>query len=217
VILVAHRTPTTRAGCERLAAAGATVFEADVQLDDHGAVIVSHYLPLGANGRVERDNLRLRWHAGRARDPRLADIVDLVPADRRVLLDLKERHAARRTRLVAALADELPDRSRFVVCGHPEADVAALRAAGFATWRSVGNRRHVAATLAAGRLPDAAVTIRHSLLDRGLLDRLRGVVPQVVVWTVNGLGRARELQSLGVDGVTTDSPSVLAELSILPH
>ena len=217
MILVAHRTPATRSGCEQVAAAGASVFEADVQVDDHGAVVVTHYLPFGVGGRFERDNWRIRWHTGRVRDPRLFDVIDIVPADCLVLLDLKERHAARRARLVAALADALPDRSRFRVCGHPEEDVAALRAAGFRTWRSVGNRRHLAAVLTEHRLADDAVSIRHSLLTADVLARLRERVPHVVAWTVNSDVRAGQLRALGVDGVTTDSVTVLRMLSAIPN
>ena len=217
MILVAHRTPATRAGCEQVAAAGATVFEADVQLDEAGAVVVTHYLPFGAGGRFERDNWRVRWHTGRARDPRLVDVTAIVPADRLVLLDLKERRPDRRARLVAALLEALPDRSRFRVCGHPPEDVAALRAGGFRTWRSVGNSRHLAAVLAEDRLPDEAVTIRHSLVSPRVLGQLRERVPQVIVWTVNGAARARQVRELGVDGVTTDRREILRLLSHDPY
>jgi glycerophosphoryl diester phosphodiesterase len=217
VILVAHRTPATRAGCAQLAAAGASVFEADVQVDDDDAVVVTHYLPFGLGGRFERDNWRVRWHTGRARDPRLAQVMDIVPADCLVLLDLKERRPDRRARLIAALTDALPDRSRFRVCGHPEDDVAALRAAGFRTWRSVGNRRHLAAVLSEDRLLDDAVSVRHSLLTAQVLGRLHERVRHVVAWTVNSEGRARQLHALGVDGVTTDSEVVLRSLSAIPN
>jgi glycerophosphoryl diester phosphodiesterase len=213
VILVAHRTPATRAGCEQVAAAGASVFEADVQVDDAGAVVVTHYLPFGVGGRFERDNWRVRWHTGRAGDPRLAEVTAIVPADRLVLLDLKERRPERRARLVAALIDSLPDRSRFRVCGHPETDMAALRVAGFRTWRSVGSSRHLAAVLAEDQLPDDAVSIRHSLLTARVLDRLHERVPKVVAWTVNSVGRATQLRALGVDGVTTDNIGVLQSVS----
>jgi glycerophosphoryl diester phosphodiesterase len=217
VILVAHRTPATPAGCARLAAAGATVFEADVQVDDADTVVVTHYLPFGPGARFERDNWRLRRRTGRARDPRLADLIEIVPADCLVLLDLKERRADRRARLIAALTDTLPDRSRFRVCGHPEADVAALRDAGFRTWRSVGNRGHLSAVLADRGLADDAVTVRHWLLTERVLGALHERVPAVVAWTVNSVRRADQLRALGVDGVTTDSTAVLTALSAIPN
>lgn len=217
VILVAHRTPASRTGCEQVAAAGASVFEADVQVDDDGAIVVTHYLPFGVGARFERDNWRVRWHTGRAHDPRLTEVTDIVPTGCLVLLDLKERRPERRATLVAALTETLPDRSRFLVCGHPEDDVAALRTAGFRTWRSVGNRRHLAAALTEDRLPDDAVSIRHSLLTADVLARLHERVPHVVAWTVNSARRARQLRALGVDGVTTDSVIVLQTLSAIPN
>jgi glycerophosphoryl diester phosphodiesterase len=211
VLLVAHRTPATRAACAQVAAAGARVFETDLQVGRQGEVVVSHYLPFG--GVLQRDNWRIRWHAGAARDPRLVDVVQLVPDDCLVLLDLKEKAAARRARLIAALIDALPDRARFRVCGgHPE-DLDALRAAGFRTWRTARNARELAAVLAGRGLPDDAVSIRHSLLTPVVLDRLHECAPTVVAWTVNGVPRARQLRAIGVDGVTTDSTAVLRELA----
>lgn len=213
MILVAHRTPPTRAACAQLAAAGASVFEADVQVDGSGSVVVSHYVAFGAGGRVQRDNWRLRWHTAGERDLRLGELADLVPDGCRVLLDLKERTAVRRARLVSALVETLPDRSRFVVCGHPAKDVATLRDAGFRTWRSVGNPRHLAAVLSSDPVPDDAVTVRHTLLNRAVLDRLHERTPTVVAWTVNSARRAHHLHRLGVAGVTTDSVAVMRALS----
>lgn len=214
MILVAHRTPASGPACERLAADGATVFEADVQVDNADRIVISHYHPLGRFTRVQRDNWRLRWHTAAARDALLADVDAAVPAGCRVLLDLKEKLPERRARLVAVVEDELSDRNRFLVCGPREAELAPLRAAGFATWRTAGSRRELADVLATDGLPDAAVTVRHTLLDRATLDRLRARVPSVMAWTVNDPRRARALRALGVDGITTDRAAVLRTLMI---
>jgi glycerophosphoryl diester phosphodiesterase len=211
VLLVAHRTPATRAACEQVAAAGAQVFEADVQVDAQGRIVVSHYLPFGRY--LHRDNWRVRWHTRRIRDPQLADISAIVPDDCLILLDLKESAPAGRARLVAALMAALPDRDRFRVCGHRAADLAELRAAGFGTWRTARDARELSALLADGALPDQAVSIRHSLLSPGLVDDLHQRVPTVVAWTVNGLARARRLQAMGVDGLTTDRSPILSAMS----
>lgn len=214
MLLVVHRTPSTRAGCEELAAAGARVFEADVQVDDEHGILVSHYLPFGRF--LHRDNWRIRRHAPAVRDPRLGDVVALVPENCLVLLDLKEQTTERRARLVAALSTALPDRSRYRVCGHHAADLDDLRGAGFRTWRTVRTSRELAALLGAGRLPDDAVSIRHTLLSAAVVDRLHECAPQVVAWTVNDLRRARELQAMGVDGVTTDSNAIVSSLAAFP-
>lgn len=211
MILVAHRTPETREGCEQLAAAGAQVFEADVQVNDRNRIVVSHYLPFG--WVLHRDNWRIRWHTSAVRDPLLADVVARVPEQCPILLDLKEKAPARRARLIAALIESLPERSRFRVCGHVGEDLDAARRAGFRTWRTARNARELAALLTAGRLPDDAVSIRHRLLTAPVLDRLHERTHSVVAWTVNDVARARQLCALGVDGVTTDRHAVLTELA----
>jgi hypothetical protein len=215
MLLVAHRTPPTRVGCEELAAAGARVFEADVQIDDQDGIVVSHYLPFGRY--LHRDNWRIRRHAPAVRDPRIGDVVALVPDGCLILLDLKEQTTDRRARLVAALSSALPDRSRYRVCGHHTADLDALRTAGFRTWRTARNRRELVALLAAGPLPDDAVSARHTLLSAPVVERLHACAPQVVAWTVNDRRRARQLQAMGVDGVTTDSSEILRALSKLSN
>src|SRR3954463_78678 len=126
MLLVAHRTPRSRAACDGLAAAGASVFEADVQVDDSDRIVVSHYLPMGGWG-VQRDNWRLRWHTAAAHDPTLDEIVALVPPGCRVSLDMKEKTDERRRRLIDALIAGRPDRNRFVVCGGRERDLERLR------------------------------------------------------------------------------------------
>jgi glycerophosphoryl diester phosphodiesterase len=208
MLLVAHRTPPSREGCERLAAEGAQVFEIDVQVDALDRLVVSHFQPFGG-GLLQRDNWRFRWHTGATRDPRVSDMADAVPNDCLLLLDLKEKTADRRARLVTAIAESLPDRARFRICSPRPDDLAELRSAGFRTWRTVGERRELSAVLDGDELADDAVTIRHSLLTEALIARLHQLVPQVIAWTVNDAERARQLRQLGVDGLTTDRPSVL--------
>ena len=213
VLLVAHRTPSSRAACERLAAAGADVFEADIQIDRHERLVVSHYLPLG--GRLlERDNWRIRWHTAARRDPELAHLTTgVVPERSLVLLDLKETSIEARTRLVSTIAGTLIERDRFRVCSPYADDLRVLRDKGFRTWRTVRDREEMAGVRADGELEDDAVTIRHSLLTPDLLSRLHDQVPNVVAWTINDVDRARRMRDLGVDGVTTDRAAVMRALS----
>lgn len=211
MLLVAHRTPSTRAACERLAAAGAQVFEADVQIDENDRLVVSHFFPLGR--LLQRDNWRIRWHTGAARDPRVADVDALVPRGAAILLDLKETDRQRRARLISAIIASLPERERFRACTADPEDLGELRDAGFRTWRTVGSRRQLAGVLSAGALSDDAVTIRHSLLSADVVHELRKLTPAVVAWTVNDPARARRLRDLGVDGVTTDRIAVLHALN----
>jgi glycerophosphoryl diester phosphodiesterase len=212
MLLVAHRTPRSRAACDVLAAAGASIFEADIQVDDSDRIVVSHYLPMGGWG-LQRDNWRVRWHTSAAADPTLDDVVALVPPGCRVSLDMKEKTDQRRRRLIDALIAGLPDRSRFVVCGGREPDLERLRGAGFRTWRSAGRPAQLRELLAQGPLHDDAVSVRHSLLSQDVVARLHEQVPTVVAWTVNDPRRARRIRQFGVDGVTTDRVAVLRILA----
>jgi hypothetical protein len=212
VLLVAHRTPAEPDRCARLATAGAQVFEIDVQLVG-GRLAVSHYLPLGPAGRVQRDNWRVRWHTASVRDHGVLEVAAAVPPQCTVLLDIKEKLPHRRRDLLAAMAETLPDRDRYRVCGPWPEDLELAREAGFRTWRTVGRPPDLRRVLAGGELPDEAVSIRHSLISDEILEGLRARVPVVVAWTVNDLARARRLRDLGVDGVTTDRVAVLRELA----
>jgi hypothetical protein len=213
MLLVAHRTPASRTACERLAGLGAAVFEADVQIDDRDRVVVSHFLDFGRGGLLQRDNWKVRWHTAAARDPRIADVAGVVPDDCLILLDLKEKVPERRARLLDALEESLPDRTRFRACGGRTGDLDRLRGRGFRTWRTLGDQSSLHRVLGGDQLPDDAVSVRHSLLSPDVVGKLHDVVPTIVAWTVNDVSRARELRDIGVDGVTTDRVAVMRALS----
>lgn len=215
-LLVAHRLPDSSAQCAALAAAGAGGFELDVQLRGD-TVVVSHYLPfLQIPGWLEHDGTRFRWGGRQLRDPELAQAMDRVPDEALVVLDPKEMRPGRRRRLAAALVaalDQMPaQRSRCVVSTHDPAELGTYRAAGIATWRTLGAARDVAAVLGGEPLADAGVAVRHTLLARDVVRRLRNATSTIAAWTVNDVGRARELAELGVDVITTDQAEVLSAL-----
>jgi glycerophosphoryl diester phosphodiesterase len=214
MLLVAHRTPHTAAGCAELAAAGAGAFELDVQVIG-GRLVVSHFVTLaGLPDWVEHDNWRFRVRGRGPRDVDFADMVALVPPECLVLLDPKLPRGADRVRLADALAAAIPDRGRFRVSTADPDDLARYRAAGFRTWRTIGDRGHLREVLAGGALPDEAVSVRHWLLaDGAVVARLHERARSVIAWTVNDPARARRLAGWGVDGVTTDSRAVLTGLN----
>ncbi|MFL6137069.1 MAG: glycerophosphodiester phosphodiesterase [Frankiaceae bacterium] len=211
MLAVAHRTPLTAAGCAALAAAGAGAYEVDVQLSARG-VVVSHYFPLPVLRRVEHDNWRLRRARALGQDALLADVLALVPPDRDILLDLKETAPERRLALRERLAEQVPDKRRFVVSSERADDLAAMRRHGFRTWRTARGRPGLARLLA-GPLDADGVSVRHGLLDGRTVAALRERTPCVVAWTVNGVGRARQLLALGATGITTDSAAVLSAVA----
>jgi glycerophosphoryl diester phosphodiesterase len=192
---------------------GARLFELDVQLS-RGRLVVSHFLPvLGRRGWLENDKWSFRWSSRASCDPVVHDVVGLVPAECEILLDLKEREPARRFDLNQKISAELADRTRYRVSGGNSEDLDELRDAGFRTWRSIGRRSDLDRVLDAGPRLDEAVSVRHTLLDGRSIELLHAVVPMVVAWTVNDVARGRELQALGVDGVTSDSASVIIALA----
>lgn len=207
---VAHRTPPTAAACARLAEAGATVFELDVQLRA-GRLVVSHYLPARGIGRwLEHDNGRpRRVRAGRV-DPLLLDRAGHIPPGCAVLIDPKDRDPANQLALAERLVAELPPGQPHLVSTADPAVLDRLRADGIRTWRTVGNRAQLYQVLAGGPLQDEAVTVRHWLLDAPTVAALRELVPCVVAWTVNGVIRAQRLREWGVQGITSDRVRVLS-------
>lgn len=209
---VAHRAPASAAACTALHAAGASVFELDVQLSERG-VVVSHFRPLPRPlHSVERDNWRVRRGQGLVQDPLLHDALTLLPADVRVLLDLKERTRARSHELCRRLAAELEPSPRWIVSTDVVTDLETMRAAGFGVWRTARDPGSLRRLLAEPADHDG-VSVRHLLLDRGTVEQLRQRGPAVVAWTVNSSRRARYLLDIGVSGITTDSSRVVAAVA----
>ncbi|MGQ0623258.1 MAG: glycerophosphodiester phosphodiesterase [Sporichthyaceae bacterium] len=210
MLAIAHRCPTTVAGVAVAAAAGAQVYEVDVQSID-GVLVSSHFLPLLRGfPRLRRDRARLTC---RARDVRESDLglrLASLPADAQILLDLKADTGAPALALVELLARADLDVARCHVSTKGWHTLPRLAELGFRTWRTVGDAGALARVLRCEPVADYAVTVRHNLLDEGVLRELRSLAPRVMTWTVNDLRRARELAAWGVDGITTDSPSVLA-------
>ena len=55
-----------------------------------------------------------------------------------------------------------------------------------------------------------ALTLRHTLVTRRVVDRAHALGAAVFVWTVNDPALVRRLDALGVDGVITDDPRIVA-------
>lgn len=206
---VAHRTPASAAACAVLADAGASAFELDVQYY-RGTVVVSHFLPvLGVRGWLENDGRRMRWARHPSPDPELPAVLDLVPPQCAVLLDLKEERPPRRAALLEQLS-RLPDRDRFRVSTPIEEDLEVVRDAGFRTWRTIRSVRALRRALRQPRLTDHGVSIHWGLLNARIVRALRDRGAIVVAWPVNSPVMARRLLAIGVDAITTDNPAVLA-------
>jgi len=213
LLAIAHRTPSTRERCAALGAAGATVFEIDVQTigDD---LVVSHYLPVHPLlPRVRRDRTRFTVRRRGRLEVALAETVASLPAEAEILLDLKVDQGPAAQALVEHVVAAGPDPARCYASTKGWATLPALAAAGYRTWRTIADAAALTAALAQPELPDDAVTVKHTLLSAGVVAKLRERGPRVMTWTVNDPARAREVMGFGVDGVTTDSTDVLRLVS----
>ncbi len=216
VTAIAHRAPADVPACAALAAAGADVFEIDVQA--FGAdLISSHFLPVHPRLRVlRRDRSRFTVRRRAAAEVDLTAAIAAVPPLARILLDLKRDVGTPALDLVDLLVRADPDRERCLVSTKGWHTLDALRAAGFGTWRTIADPGSLATVLAGATLADDAVTVRHSLLTAEVITRLRDKVPAVMCWTVNDPRRASELIRAGVDGITSDSAAVLRLVAGVP-
>ena len=213
MLAIAHRTPATRERCAALGAAGATVFEIDIQIvgDD---LVVSHYLPVHPRlPRLRRDRGRFTVRRRGRLEPALAAAVEALPAGAEILLDLKADTGPAAHALVDRVIANGPDPARCYASTKGWATLPALTGAGYRTWRTIADPAALRAALALPELPDHAVTVRHTLLTPEVMTALRERVPRVMTWTVNDVARARQVMELGVDGVTTDSLEVLGVVS----
>ena len=217
MILNSHRTPGTAAACEELAAVGATHFELDVRLLD-GQLHVSHFVPLlpGAPW-VEHDGWSVRARPRRVTAELVGAALQRIPPQCRVVLDLKDDRPAAADRLVRRLLQEQLGPSRTVISSKDARSLRTAAQAGYDTWLSIANRVTLARLLA-GRsaAPGRTVAVRHTYLERSVVDALHARGLGVIAWTVDELATAVALSQRGVDGLTSDRPEVFAGVSSSP-
>ncbi len=213
MIVVAHRMPASSGAAAALARAGASMFELDVRLPaDGGPPVVTHFGPLWPGSSLFNDGWRVRQGALSSRlGPPLGEAIALLPRACEVLLDLKGPIADPDT-AARGLAAEVAEPARIHVCGNAGPIAPGVAALGMRVWRTVGSRAELAAAMGAAGPQPWALTVHHRLLSAAVVATLRQRSPRVVAWTVNSVPRARVLQSLGVDGITTDRPSVMTAL-----
>jgi glycerophosphoryl diester phosphodiesterase len=61
------------------------------------------------------------------------------------------------------------------------------------------------------RVEASAVTLKHEVVSRRVVERCHELGVAVFVWTVNDRGLFRRLEALGVDGVISDDPRIFQE------
>lgn len=211
VLAVAHRAGNDLQALRTAVALGADVLEADVHARGPRLEVrhSKHLRPLP-----------LLWDRGpggleltRTSAPQLALEALLQAHDGRtpLMLDLKGpgRVGARTAELVHTRRPQAP----VLVCSRwwPGVDAFAGRpwARPVLTARNRAELARLLRRVRAGGAP-YGVSLHPSLLSAAVVSRLRRDVELVLTWGVNDLGLLGEVVDLGVNGVISDSPVVLA-------
>ncbi len=208
--------PNTLASFERALEFGCTLLEMDVQRAADESIVLFHddqmtvdgvRYPFGSLTPVE-----LRALPGGANLATLEEALARIGGRAAPLLDLKgvgfEQQLADTVRAAGV--------ERSLVCGKPLASLLATQAANPAIATSLTFDADALAALdaaAVARIPTDAVTVDHRRLSPELLDWFHGQRITVIAWTVDLPERMRELIALGVDGITTNRPDLLAEVA----
>jgi glycerophosphoryl diester phosphodiesterase len=198
--------------------AGADGVEVDVRLSSDGVPVLMHDVDVArttsGSGRVDEQSLAdLRMLGVAALD----DVLDVVPGDRRLIVELKgtpwEPGHDPAEPLALAVGTMLAPRTspRLTVSSFNPLALAVFRAVapdvstGVLTSPAFDLRSNLAAAIEGG---DAECHVPAEILDPDFVRAAHGAGLLVLAWTVNEPEVVRTLSGWGVDGVITDDPRV---------
>jgi hypothetical protein len=210
VLAIAHRAGNSLAGLHAANTLGVDVIECDVH-EHRGRLEVRHLKTAGA-----LPFLWDTWELASAFAPRLG-LAELLAADQRgstFMLDLKGRGTAV-PRLVASALRQVSHQQPLLVCGRYWPSIDALVEMPFV--RPVFSARNqVEFGMLRRRLArngrTYGVSVHRSLLTRAAVAELHDCAEVVMTWPVNDVASLDLLLDMGVTGMTSDEPAVLAEL-----
>jgi hypothetical protein len=204
--VVAHRAGNGLEGLREAERDDVGLVEADVRLF-HGRPEIRHLKTLGP--------LPLYWDRWALASPLrrslvLSDVLRAADAGTELMLDLK---GGRRSlaEIVRAELEPYLHRRRFTICARSWRLLDTFDGLPVRRFASAGSRRQVRALLrryAGGGIDGVAVHER--LLDERAVGELRSVAGLVLSWPVNVPARARELVTMGVDGLISDRARLIA-------
>jgi glycerophosphoryl diester phosphodiesterase len=208
-VAIAHRAGNSLAGLHEANVLGVDVIECDIH-HHRGRLEVRHLKTAGP-----LPFLWDRWELASASAPRLG-LQELLEADRHgttFMLDLKGWG----TGVGAAVSQLLHERGHdrpVMVCGRHWPDVEALARLEH-VWPVLSARRPRELAALAHRLPGRSfhgVSVHRSLLDAEVVSRLRRHVQLVMSWPINDVPSIDRMIGMGVEGIISDEPAVLAEV-----
>jgi len=207
-LAIAHRAGNSLTGLQAANTLGVDVVECDVH----------HH-----RGRLEARHLRTagplpflwdQWELASARAPRLG-LLELLLAGRHgatFMLDLKGHDDATGTS-VARLLHEVADDRPVLVCGRYWPAVERVAVLPFVrtvlSARKPAELARLQQRLADGP-PVHGVSVHRSLLEPGLVARLRRQVDTVMTWPVDDVDALDATLALGANGIISDEAEVLA-------
>jgi glycerophosphoryl diester phosphodiesterase len=209
-LAIAHRAGNSLAGLHEANRLGVDVIECDVH-HHRGRLEVRHLKTAGP-----LPFLWDRWELASASAPRLG-LRELLEADRHgttFMLDLKGRGADVGT-AVATLLHEVARHRPVLACGRAWPSVETVAELPFAqAVLSVRNR--VELVRLRRRLADGSpvhgVSLHRSLLHADLVEELRSRVEVVMTWPIDDAVTLDAVLAMGVNGIISNEPGVLAML-----
>lgn len=210
VLAIAHRAGNSLSGLHAANELGVDVIECDVH-EHRGRLEVRHLKTAGA-----LPFLWDRWELASASAPRLG-LAELLEADRQgttFMLDLKGRRASVGQSVARVLHDAEPHVT-VLVCGRHWPSVEAVAALPYVrpvlSARTRAELARLDRRLTSGP-PPHGVSVHRSLLDHDVVARLARRVQVVMTWPVNDVVSLDAMLDLGVTGIISDEPGVLANL-----
>jgi glycerophosphoryl diester phosphodiesterase len=210
VLAIAHRAGNSLAGLHAANELGVDVIECDVH-EHRGNVEVRHLKTAGP-----LPFLWDRWELASASAPRLG-LAEVLEANRHgtaFMLDLKGRRPAA-ARSVVRLLHEADHGAPLLVCGRHWPSVEAVARLPFVLPVLSARRRDELVRLERRLARGSAVhgvSVHRDLLDSAVVARLAERVEVVMTWPVNDVESLDALLGVGVTGIISDEPEVLAEL-----
>lgn len=210
-LAIAHRAGNSLSALQTAREVGADVVECDVR-EHRGRIEVRHLKSAGP-----LPFLWDTWELVSASAPRLglAELLDADQHDVTFMLDVKGRRASTAA-LVARLLHRYAGHHPLLVCGRWWPSVDAVADLPFVK-PVLSARNGVELTRLRQRLAVAdrqtyGVSVHMALLDAGIVEELHSRVEVVMTWPVNDLPALDRMLDVGVSGIISDQPYVLAAL-----